>query len=631
MIDRRRLQLRLVDRAAVALVAIFLALALVTFATWQLGKRYPVLGDEPHYLVIARAITAYGTFETTAAYREEFRTRAIFEPGLAARDAEPGPGNTHAVVGPHGLYNVHNIGLSLLIALPFAAGGTVAVKLFMIALSGLLVLFAWKLSGEFSQSCAARALAVAATTIAQPFIPASSQIYPDLIAGIICMAGLYWLTTMQRARPFAVQGTYALALGWLPWLHIKFAVAAAVLGLAAAFLVRARPREATVLLIVPALALLLGLYNWYAFGHLAGPYEEGALQLSKTALMVFFGLGFDQNQGFLLQNPALFVGLVFLAPFLARNTIVGIAFVLVVGSLILPNALHHNWYGGHGFSGRFGWSAAVVALIPALYGYLRVFAASRAVFGVLVVASFALQSIFFVNYTFTATDLYRAPPETWLDAYSLFYRPFHQWLPALYNVDWAFFYLPNFVFLAVCVTLLAAGLVLHLRPGFFSARRSAMIATSIAAAIAVGGFARCDHCRPGFMNFPAINLPSLTGSIEGTDRVARPMAHDRPGFLSFGPFVRLPAGWYRLQIFYAAEAPAGVSVAHWSVTATDGSEIRTLTQGDLPNDSQVRTVQFESTDSPTSRYGFQIFWGGEFALRLLGMRLTHAPCRASQC
>jgi len=612
------------DRAAVALVAIFLGLALVTFVTWQLGNRYPVTGDEPHYLVTARSITAYHTFELTAAYRDEFRTRAIFAPGLADREAKPGPGNTHAVAGSHGLYNIHNVGLPLLIAVPFAAGGTVAVKLFMIALSGSIVLLGWAVSGEFARSRTARALAVAATTIAQPFIPASSQIYPDLLAGIICLAGLYWLMTMKRARPLPIQAAYALAIGWLPWLHIKLAAPAAILTLAAAFLLRARRRESAVLLIVPALALMLALYNWYAFGHVTGPYQEGALQLSKTALMVFFGLLFDQNQGFLLQNPALLVGVFFLAPFLARNAVVGLAFVLVLGSLVLPNAMHGNWYAGYSFSGRFGWSAAVVALAPALYGYLRVFAASRAAFGALVASSLVLQAVFFVIYTFSSADLYRAPSETWLDAYSLFYRPVQQWLPALYNVEWAFFYAPNFVFFAVCLALLAAGLVIHLRPGFFSAARGALVAGGLALAIVAAGFVPCDHCRPGVTIFPASSLLSQTGSPEGTDRVVKPTT-DKPGFLSVGPYIRLPAGRYRLQIFYTAEAPAGASVAHWSVTANDGTETRTLTQGDLPGlPAHVLTAQFESTGRPTSRYGFEIVWGGEFAVRLKGMRLSRA-------
>ena len=611
--------------APVLLVAIYLGLALTTFFVWRSADRYPVTGDEPHYLVIAHGLLAHRTLEQTAAYRDEFRTRAIFKPGLAAGEADPGPGNTHAVAGPHGLYNIHNVGLPLLIAVTFAAGGTVAAKLFMIALSGSIVLLGWAVSGEFTKSRTARVLAVAATTIGQPFIPASSQIYPDLLAGIICLAGLYWLMTMERARPLPMRAAYALAVGWLPWLHIKLAVPAAILTLAAAFLLRARPRELLVLLAIPALALMLALYNWYAFGHVSGPYQEGALQLSKTALMVFFGLMFDQNQGLLLQNPALLVGLVFLVPFLARNAVVGLAFVLILGSLILPNALHGNWYGGYSFSGRFGWSAAVVALIPALYGYLRVFAASRAVFGALVASSVVLQVMFFLTYTFSSADLYPAPAETWLDAYSLFYRPVHQWLPALYNAEWAFFYAPNFGFFAVCLTLLAAGLVIHLRPGFFSVRRGAMVAAGLAAAVVAGGLAPCDRCRPGVMILPANSLLSQTGSTEGTDRVARPTT-DKPGFLSFGPHIRLPAGRYRLQIFYTAEAPAVVSVAHWSVTARDGTDVRTLTQGDLPGlPAHVLTVHFETTGRPASRYGFEIVWGGEFGLRLLGMRLSRAP------
>jgi hypothetical protein len=39
-------------------------------------------------------------------------------------------------------------------------------------------------------------------------------------------------------------------------------------------------------------------------------------------------------------------------------------------SLIVPNALHPNWYGGWSFSGRFQWAAAIAFIIPTICGLL---------------------------------------------------------------------------------------------------------------------------------------------------------------------------------------------------------------------------------------------------------------------
>jgi hypothetical protein len=83
-----------------------------------------------------------------------------------------------------------------------------------------------------------------------------------------------------------------------------------------------------------------------------------------------------------------------------------------------------------------------------------------------------------------------------------------------------------------------------------------------------------------------------------------------------------------LQIAYATDAPAGASAAHWAVTASEGTKVQTLTEGDLrgePESARPFTVQFESTGRPASRHAFDIIWDGKFTLKLLGMRLSRAP------
>jgi hypothetical protein len=312
----------------------------------------------------------------------------------------------------------------------------------------------------------------------------------------------------------------------------------------------------------------------------------------------------------------------FLLPFLLRDKAVGVTFVLLMGALLVPGALHDQ-YGGHSFLGRFAWAAAAVFGIPTLYGFARIFDASKAAFAAIIACAIALQVYLFAGYTFSSVDLYRPPPGTWLSAYSLFYGAVYRWLPALYDVSWAFSYAPNFIFLAVCVTLAVAGLIVYLRPQFFSPARVAIVGAGLAAAVIAGGFVTCERCDPGLAIFPAKSLPYLTGSDDGTSRIAQPGVN-APGYFSFGPFIRLPRGSYELRIVYSTDAPAGTSIGHWSVGEVDAKEMRVLKDANLLGETGGVTtlvIPFEAAGGSTLRYAFPITWGGEFTLRLMRMEL----------
>lgn len=606
-------------------LGLYLALAVITLALWQHKGINQVTGDEPHYLVIADGLVRDASFDVTQAYAREFAKHRIFPAGLAPADAVPGASNTHGLPGPNGLFSGHNIGLPLLMALPFKLGGTLGSKLLMILLSGWGVVLAWKISRHYGASSKLATLAVVALTTGLPMLPAANQIYPDLLAGLICLSGLYWLATPEyRRRPLTTLG-YALAVAFLPWLQIKFSAAALILVLAAGWLSIQQRRGALQTLLWPLLfgisILLLASYNHYAYGKMSGPYQSDALEISANALMVLVGLLVDQNQGMLMQNPMLVLGAMFLLPLARREPKLMLTWLLVFLALLVPNAMHPNWYGGGSFSGRFGWSAALCLFLPTLAAIRPLMERiGKRPLIILLIAFILLQAYAFRCYAWSGVNLYQRPAETWLSAYSIFYGRFATWLPALYDIQWAPAFGPNYLFAILLPLMLGYGW--HLFCGSSSSswlRPRYALAGILFLVVLIGSFSRYQEPP---LHFPAAVLPSLTGQLDDWGRLALPQ-RDAPGFVSFGPYVALPQGRYRLSINYQGSAPSTESVAIWDVYRPRSSH-PVLTAVSLPGTSGVvahHEIEFRVKRSRPEPYEFRVSWPGHAELRVMSLAI----------
>jgi hypothetical protein len=324
-------------RYVLYLLITYFLVTLTTFLVWKSKKINELTGDEPHYLVITSGLARHGTLEQSAPYAEEFKTRELYKAGLG--------GETHAVTGPNGMYNKHGIGLPLLLVIPFLLGGALGAKVFMIFVGAGVVVVSWKIASIFIPDDKARLIAVLATCIGLPLIPASNQIYPDIPGGFISLIGVYWFITAEKKRPFFLCLLFAILLAFLPWLHVRFSATCLVLIVAIVWKInRGGTGSSRIPLSVSMLLLLLlsfsGLaaYNLYAFSNACGPFTA-TLEISKTSMMVLLGLFLDQNQGFLLQNPMMFVGVLFAGGLFAFDKRLFILWLLVFLSLIVPNSL----------------------------------------------------------------------------------------------------------------------------------------------------------------------------------------------------------------------------------------------------------------------------------------------------
>jgi hypothetical protein len=609
--------------AILVLLAIYFVFSVVTLLTWHHKGRYSVTGDEPHYLVMASGIARHGSFEQTVPYSEEFRKKEIYKPGLTPSNAVPSLQNTHAGQGPNGLFNVHNVGLPLILSLPFLLGGVMGAKIFLILVGGLAVVVAWKISGVLVANPQTRFLSTLAVCVALPLIPSSNQIYPDILAGIIALSGIYWFMTTKMQRPAVMEGFWAAAIVFLPWLQIKFAAACVILVIALTLKIylESKDIQRVTRIILPAIfsCTILALYNYYAFGKFSGPYQSGALELSKTSLMVLLGLHFDQNQGFLLQNPIMFVGVFSIGALFAFSKRLALLWLLVFLSLIVPNALHPNWYGGGSFSGRFAWTSAIVFILPTLFGLFRLAEANYKAYKFIIGSAVILQLYFFYQYLFGSIDLYNKGPSTWLDNYSIFFFPIHAWMPAFYNVDWAYSYGPNFGWFIVILLIFALGFTVSMGIKNFSSKAvSFIVIVSFLIIFASGFIGKAGNQE---IEFSGNSLPSQSGRVQGAARVAT-QGRDVPGFVTFGPYVGLRKGLYRVMIRYSSIAPIEQPIGKMDIyDADNGTQIAAYPLHGTVGAVKALEVSFEVHNWKSHKFEFRTYWDGMSEIQVHGIEL----------
>lgn len=596
---------------ALIIYAIF---SFITLLSWQLRSINTITGDEPHYLVISSGIVKQGTLEQTVPYKEEFKDREIYKHGLAAKDAQPSAENTHAILGPNGLYNVHNIGLPILLALPFFFGGVAGAKIMMLIFGSFIVVLAWRFSSFFSENKVHRLCAVIAATISIPLIPASNQIYPDILAGLISLTGLYWFFTIQNRRTSGLEALLIGMIAFLPWLQIKFAATCIILLISISLKIYFQSNNyrkiILILLITASSFIALAAYNYYAFGKISGPYLSSALEISKTSLMVLIGLHIDQNQGFILQNPINLIGILAVGWMYKINPKFAIVWALVFLSLIVPNAMHPAWYGGWSFSGRFQWAAAIVFIAPTLLGLLIIAKNKENIFKTIVVSAAILQIYFFFQYTIYGVNLYNKGTSVFFDSYSIFYYPVHGLLPMLYDSSFAYEYLPNYFWITLVLCLLFFGFsnTENLTQKFM-AKKNLILIISVFFHLIIAAYSPNIKIKNEHI-FQASQLPSQTGSAADSNRLAKSVL-DKPGFVNYGPYFPLRKGNYEVLFSYKSTALPSEVVGWIDVyDATSRSQLIKIPINGTNGTTIKNNINFQPKHWSANSYEFRTYWNG---------------------
>ncbi len=510
-------------------------------------------GDQAHYLIAGQALS-HLSLNMAPDYRADFLSHAIFNWPAAATVTN------HAIVqtypGPHGSVFAHGLGLPLLLG-PFLAVGSVPLGLL-----GLFTVLALGFVCIHQRACLLAGLGrrgqwLSALLMAAPALwLASTQVYPDLLSGVLLAMGLLELALVEQRRRLSPFGAVVLAgtLGFVPWLQVKnLAPALCCLIVLVVLAIRHAARR-TLCVTVAAVVLLgwvlLAAYNQYYFGHLVGlPQPNPTFTLTTAARTL--ALLFDAHQVVCVQVPTVVDGLVGL--WMARRRIPLTALAALIGSLsmIAINGTYTSGvpFGGTALAGRFQWTVLpmLLAWVPLCLATWERRPRRQLALGLAVAALWSAQGLPIVlgDHVYVNSMIGRFAP----------------WDPTLYPGWWPFIgrWLPTFLppglrlgatWARLFFELVLAGLAwvvlacLAREGPFRPQRRTAVVAGLFVAALVAG------------LLLPVRTQPSAPLAFSGTDLGAPWSAAGLPLTTAPLPLAEVGPGTYLVSLSYAPNGGA---------------------------------------------------------------------------
>jgi hypothetical protein len=348
---RGRLDTRRLMPAGAALVAMTAVVYLT--AAWAISPRLPG-GDEPHYLVITQSLLNDGDLRIEDNHQR--REYAAYVDGTLRPD--------YLRRGRDGaIYSIHAPGVAALVLPAFALGGYSAVVLFLSVLSACALVPVWRAAHGMAGPGAAM-FATAAVGLSVPFFFQSMTIYPDGPAAAI-VAVVLWLAVSRGVGSPGSAGLAGLLLGVLPWLHTRYAIIAAALGVVVLARIlwpadnRLRGGAARRLLafILPAAVCAVAWFGM--FQSIYGTWDPRAPYGHATDMRLeriphgIAGLLLDQQFGLLPNAPVYALAFAGLWPLWQQSRRVAVELVAVVSPYVLAVAGFHMWWGGRSSPVRF--------------------------------------------------------------------------------------------------------------------------------------------------------------------------------------------------------------------------------------------------------------------------------------
>jgi hypothetical protein len=309
-------------------------------------------GDEPHYLIIAESLLRDGDLQIENNHQRGDYLKFYANP---LRPHYQARGRNGAI------YSLHAPGLPVLVLPAYAAAGHRGAVLFIGVLAALAALAVFDLASALAGR-GAGLVTWAAVCFTVPFLPYAWSIFPEMPAALVTAWAASWLFSGggATARVWLWRG---LALGILPWLHIKFSILAACLIVAFVAWLR-RDRRAIAALLVPfALSGVLWLVSYYAIYGTFDPSVtfSGEMLAVRNIPHGVLGLLFDQKFGLLPYSPIYLLAIPgFLLLVRDRSTRAsGVALAVTVLVFVASSTRLYIFWGGLSAPARF-----LVPLLP---------------------------------------------------------------------------------------------------------------------------------------------------------------------------------------------------------------------------------------------------------------------------
>ena len=399
-------------------------------------------GDEPHYLAATQSLIKDGDLKVannyaSGDYLQYFPGR--LEPHFLARSASGE------------IYSIHAPGVSVAVLPAFAMAGYDGAVVTMVLCAALMAALLWRVTFAVAGSASGAWLGVAGVVFTAPYFFHTFTIYPEVIGSLCVTVALWLLLALDDDRDVPVGRLVAssCAFALLPWLHSRFAVLAALLGLfviARLWTTPARWLRIGSFLAVPAMAGAA----WFAFFWIiwgspspAAPYGADTSTSLSYIVRGVIGLVIDQQFGVVVTAPVLVLSCVGLPAFAHRRPRLAAELAVVVVTYTAAVASYAMWWGGVAAPGRFLVSILPLAALPIA------FTASATLSWVLLVVSMGMvvprgfveggRLIYTVRSTFDATvewlsvhvDLAQAVPSVHRDGGMIAVRDGVVWLVCL--------------------------------------------------------------------------------------------------------------------------------------------------------------------------------------------------------
>lgn len=292
-----------------SIILLISLIAYVALAVWMTQVWEP-LGDEPHYLLAAHSLVYDHDLNLANNYAQK-----DFSSFFKGDTLDP-----HVKILPDDTQILnHDLGLPIVIAVPYAVGGRLGVELFLAICATLLAWQVYKLAFDVTHSVLWSTVSWGALSFTAPLVLYATLVYPEMLGALIFL----WGTRTILFKPFkqisllrfaALAGSIAA----LPWLSVRFIVLLTLLLLFIAL--KWSDARRAVFLAYAAAGAGLGLYVFINYVWLAGTVPSGSpselaggnvTTLSATSLARgVLGWWIDPQRGTLVMAPVYLLALV---------------------------------------------------------------------------------------------------------------------------------------------------------------------------------------------------------------------------------------------------------------------------------------------------------------------------------